>query len=63
MNEQYKRIEVGIRIARPQEVFEKVYKGKEWKVFVIRDEDGMIRSDILNTKYKALIMYSKNWGL
>jgi hypothetical protein len=59
MNEQFKRIQVGTRIARPQEVFEKVYQGKVCKVFVTRDEDGTIRSAILNTKSARLLIDTK----
>ena len=59
MNEQFKRIEVGTRIARPQEVFEKVYQGKECKVFVTRDEEGTIRSAILNSKSGRLLIDTK----
>lgn len=59
MNEQFKRIEVVTRIAIPLEVLKKVYQGKKFKVFVIRDKDGTIRSAILNTKSKLLLIETK----
>lgn len=59
MNEQFKRIEVGTRISRPQEIYEKLYQGKECKFFVTRDEDGRIRSNILNTKSGRLLIDTK----
>jgi hypothetical protein len=59
MNERFKRAEIGMRIANPEKVFEKVYQGRECKVFVTRDEDGTIRSAILNTKSGRLLIDTK----
>ena len=59
MNERFKRAEIGMRIANPEKVFGKVYRGKECKIFVTVDDDGTVRSAILNTKSGRLLIDTK----
>jgi hypothetical protein len=59
MNERFKRAEIGMRIANPEKVFEKIYKGKECKIFLTVDDDGTVRSAILNTKSGRLLIDTK----
>jgi hypothetical protein len=48
-----------MRIANPEKVFEKIYQGKECKIFLTVDDDGTIRSSILNTKSGRLLIDTK----
>ena len=59
INERFKRAEIGMRIANPEKVFGKVYRGKECKIFVTVDDDGTVRSAILNTKSGRLLIDTK----
>ena len=59
MNERFKRAEIGMRIANPEKVFGKVYRGKECKIFVTVDDDETVRSAILNTKSGRLLIDTK----
>ena len=59
INERFKRAEIGMRIANPAQVFEKIYKGKECKIFVTVDTEGTIRSAILNRKSGRLLIDTK----
>ena len=59
MNERFKRAEIGMRIANPEKVFEKIYKGKECKIFVTVDTEGTVRSAILNKKSGRLLIDTK----
>jgi hypothetical protein len=59
MNERFKRAEIGMRIANPEKVFGKVYRVKECKIFLTVDDDGTVRSSILNTKSGRLLIDTK----
>lgn len=59
INERFKRAEIGMRIANPEKVFQKIYKGKECKIFVTVDTEGTVRSAILNTKSGRLLINTK----
>ena len=58
-NERFKRAEIGMRIANPEKVFAKIYQGKECKIFLTVDDDGTVRSAILNTKSGRLLIDTK----
>jgi hypothetical protein len=48
-----------MRIANPEKVFEKIYQGKECKIFLTVDDDGTVRCAILNTKSGRLLIDTK----
>jgi hypothetical protein len=59
MNERFKRAEIAMRIKNPEKVFEKIYRGKECQIFVTVDDDGTVRSSIVNLKSGRLTVDTK----